>query len=129
MIWSQLSHIQRMKLQIELVIQFLRFAMVVSYMTNLFCLHSAHMSHIYIYICGRLFRFAKIKIWEQCEEAKKCGFPPTKCECSHLGFCNKNIRVFFYLRARNSVYVVRSARVSEFAFSYKKICCIHLVSG
>ena len=49
MIWSQLSHIQRMKLQIELVIQFLRFAMVVSYMTNLFCLHSAHMSHIYIY--------------------------------------------------------------------------------
>lgn len=87
MIWSQLSHIQRMKLQIELVIQFLRFAMGVSYMTNPFCIHSAHMSHIYIYIyiCGRLFRFAKIKIWEQCEEAKKSGFPQTKCEFSHLG--------------------------------------------
>ena len=61
--------------------------------------------YIYISICGRLLRFAKIKILES---------------CVFLAFVAETFAgPFFRLRDRNSVYVVRSLRVSEFAFSYK----------
>ena len=83
--------------------------------------HNDNMYNIYIYICGRLLRFAKIKILEQCEEAKKCGFAATKkSNFDILAFVAETFAgPFFRLRDRNSVCVVRSLRVSEFAFSYK----------